>query len=171
MVPVSVIGFGLSALMVVGAVGLSYFKGHTAGAESREPEIVALHVAIEQAKAQAAEAEERAKQASARVVTEYRDRIVKVEKEAEVRTELVEVIRREAVNCELPGAYRELWDGPPSAGSDPAKPAPRVNAAPVPVADAAEAAAEAKRRFEENAARLAALQNYISQIQEAPKPN
>ena len=170
MVPLSVIGFELSAIMVVGAVGVSYFKGYSSGTKSRETEIVALRVSIESAKAQAAEAEERAKQASARVVTEYRDRIVKVEKEAEVRTELVEVIRRESANCELPGAYRELWDGPSGAGGDPAKPSARVNAAPVPVADAAEAAAEAKRRFEANEAKLIALQNYIAQIAEAPKP-
>ena len=79
----------------------------------------------------------------------------------------MEVIRRESANCELPGAYRELWDGPPRAGSGEAEPPARVNAAPVPVADAAEAAAEAKRRFQENEARLIALQNYVAQIQEA----
>jgi hypothetical protein len=171
-IAMGVIPYVVAGLVVAGAIGGSYFKGRKAGAESREPEIVALKLDAERSRLAAAAAQNAANEAAEKVRIVYRDRIVKVEAEAEVRTELVEVIRREAnPNCVLPPAYRELWDGPINAGSGEAQPAERANVAPVALADAAEAAAEAKRRFEANEAKLIALQNYVSQIQEAPKPN
>lgn len=165
----------MAAALIFSVVVGSYFKGRSVGYESgkrsRDSEVTALQLEAERQRLAAITAEAHAEEAGRQVSIQYRDRIVTVVKEAEAAKELVEVIRREAnPNCELPGAYRELWDGPAKPGGAEDKPAPRVNAAPVALADAAEAAAEAKRRFHENEAKLIALQNYLSQIQEAPKP-
>lgn len=162
-------------LVALAALGGSYWKGRVAGAESRQPEITALQLDAERQRLAAAAAEQKATEAAAKVRTVYRDRIVEVVKEAETAKELVEEVKRESAanpDCVLPPAYRELWDGPPKPADSPAaKDSARVNAAPVALADAAATAAEAKRRFQENEAKLIALQNYLSQIQEAPKPN
>lgn len=171
LIGLGVLPLGLAAALIFSVVVGSYFKGYGNGKKARDPEIVELKLELEGSRLAALAAEKRAEEAAQNVRIEYRTRTETIVKEAEARTELVEVIRREAnPNCELPGAYRELWDGPPSPRSAEDKPSPRVNAAPVPLADAAEAAAEAKRRFHENEAKLIALQNYLSQIQEAPKP-
>lgn len=164
--------YGLAIVVALGAAAGVYFKGFANGSASRNGEIVDLRTAISRSESAAKEANDRAEKASAQVQVEYRDRIKVVTKEAETRTELVEVIKRETdPNCVLPPAYRELWDGPAKpAGSPKAQDSARTPPAPVAVADAAAAAAEAKRRFEENAAKLEALQNYLSQIQDAKPP-
>lgn len=173
MVPVGVIPYVVGLAFSLAVVGGAYWKGRIAGAESRQPEITALEQAAERSRLAALAAETKANEAAAKVRVEYRTRVETIVKEAEAAPALVEVIRRESdPNCVLPPAYRELWDGPPKpADSAAAKDSARVNAAPVPLADAAATAAEAKRRFAENEAKLIALQNYLSQIQEAPKPN
>ena len=162
----------VAGLMALAAVTGAYFKGRTAGAESREPEIVALKLDAERGRLAAVAAQTQANEAAAQVRIEYRDRVKTIVQEGETRTELVEVIRRETQpnpDCVLPPAYRELWDGS-RAGSGEAESPARANVAPVSLADAAQAAAEAKRRFHENEAKLIALQSYVSQIAEAPKP-
>lgn len=157
--------------VAAGALGISYWKGYRGGAKSRDAEIVALKLDSERQRLAALAAEERANEAAQKVRVEYRTKVETIIQEAEAAEKIVEVIKREAdPNCVLPPAYRELWNGPDNSGGAKDKPAPRVDAAPVALADAAAAAAEAKARFEQNAARLEALQNYISQIQDAPLP-
>ena len=143
------------AIFIMGAGAIGYSKGSA----SRNGEIAELSAAIQTAQALAAEADERANAVSERVVIEYRDRVKVIKEKEPGEIQLIEVIRRDAT-CDLPPAYRVLWDGAPSGGAE-AQPPGGVDGAPVAVADAAETAAEARRRFEINAARLAALQEII----------
>lgn len=170
MFPMGAVPYVVAGIVALAALGGSYWKGRIAGAESRQPEITSLEQAAERQRLAALAAEQKATEAANRVRVEYRTRVETIVKEAEAAPALVEVIRRESdPNCVLPPAYRVLWDGP-GPDSPAAKDSARVNAAPVPLADAAATAAEAKRRFQENEAKLVALQSYLSQIQEAPKP-
>lgn len=67
----------------------------------------------------------------------------------------------------LPGSYRRLWDAGYESGlrvGTAAAAAGLDDASRVAVADAAAVAAEARERFETNAARLTALQTYIRSV-------
>jgi hypothetical protein len=145
---------------VVGAGAVGYAKGSA----SRNDEIAGYQAAISTAEARAKDykAASDAAANSARVV--YRDRVTTIVQEAQAAERIVEVVKREVdPNCTLPASFRELWDGKPS-GSGEAQPASGAN---VPLADLAETAAEARKRFEENRAKLDALQSYIAKIEEA----
>ena len=151
----------------------AYFKGHSNGAESRNSEIVALQTAIEGSRLAAAAAEEKAQKAAAQVRIEYRTKIETVIQESEGAKEIVEVIKRDHAqshpDCVLPASLRLLWNRANPNG-DKAKPASGANDAPVTVAELAEGVRLAQEAFERNAAQQVALQNYLAQIQEAPKP-
>lgn len=149
--------------VAAGALGLSYFKGYANGSASRNPEFVELRSQIERGRLAALAAEKRAEEASQKVRIEYRTKVETVIQEREAARELIEVVRRDA-SCDLPPSFRVLHDA--AAGS----PAPKDSARTVTAAEAAETVADNYATARENAARLEALQNYLSQIQEAPLP-
>ena len=181
----------VAGLVALGAVTGAYFKGRSAGSESRNEEIVALQSSIERSRLAAAAAEEKAQEAARNVRVEYRDRVKEIVKESEAEKEIVEVVRREAdPNCTLPASYRELWDRPIDSGGAEGKSPSGANGARVTVAEAAEAARLARQAFKQNLNKLErwqklakdngweiepeakadAVKNYLAQIQDAPKP-
>jgi hypothetical protein len=144
----------ICVMVAVGAVGYSK------GAASRNDEIASLQAAIETSNRLAAEAEDRAAKVSERVVVEYKDRVRVIREQAPASVELVEVIRESPGNCLLPAEFVRVWNGPPS-GSAEAQPPAGTDGSAITLADAAAVAAEARERFEVNAARLEALQSFI----------
>lgn len=147
----------IMAVLMIAAGAIGYVKGSA----SRNDEIAELQGAIRAAEVLAKDAEERAESASARVVVEYRDRVKTITERLPGEIQLVEVIRNDASLCPLSGAFRVLWDGGSAPNGADAQAPGGVDAAPVPVADLAETVSEARKRFDENAARLAALQEII----------
>ncbi len=154
--------YGLAAsLLVVWSIALGVVA-YGKGANSRNPEIAALSAAIETSKRLAAEAEERAAQTAAKVVTVYKDRVKVIREVKPAEIQLVErVVRESDPNCILPPAMRELWDGAAAPGGEAPKDSAGTAGAPVTVAELAAGVSEARRRFEENAARLEALQEIV----------
>ena len=147
----------LAALAVLAGVGA---KGYLLGREAREPEIVEMRLVLAAAERAAAEAEAKGKKAAAAALASYRAKASVIRVEAENTPQIVEVIRRETpADCVLPPAYRRLWDG--ESGSGEAADTARTDGTPVAVADAAQTAAEARRRFEDNSAKLEALQQLV----------
>lgn len=191
--PLGAIPYVVGAALLAVTVGAAYFKGHSNGAESRNPEIVALQSSIERSRLAAAAAEEKAQEAARNVRVEYRDRVKEIVKESEAEKEIVEVVRREAdPNCTLPASYRELWDRPIDASGAEGKSPGGANGARVTVAEAAEAARLARQAFKQNLNKLEkwqklakdngweiepeakadAVKNYLAQIPDAPpSPN
>lgn len=168
-IALGVLPYALGAIVVCGlAVGL-YFKGYANGSASRNDEIAQMLATLESARAEAKRLEAKAGEAAKNVRVEYRKVIETVTVEKEAARELVEVIRRDA-SCDLPPAYRQLWDGKPTSGSAADSGAAGVNGAPVAMADAAAAVAEAKEAFELNKAKLEAIQSFLRQIEDAPLP-
>lgn len=163
MVPLGVIPYVVAGLIAIGALAGAYFKGRAAGSESRNAEIAQLLVTLERARDAAKLAEARAEEAAKNVRIEYRKVVEQVTVEKEAARELIEVVRRDA-SCDLPPSFRVLHDT--AAGYPADKAAPRT----VSAAEAAQTIADNYATARENAARLEALQNYISQIQEAPPP-
>ena len=154
--------YGLAAACVAVLCIVSGVVGYTKGSASRNTEIAQYQAAIETSYALAKAAEERNAKVVERVVTVYKDRVKTITERAPAEIQLIEVIKRETPDtCLLPPAYRELWDGKPAEGSSTAQGSSGANGAPVTVADAAATAAEARKRFELNAAKLAALQEII----------
>ena len=153
--------YGLAAALFVVSVISAFGVGYGNGSASRNPEIAEYQAAIEVSKRLAADAERKAAEASARVVVEYRDRIKVIEKRIPGEVQLIETIR-ETSNCPVPAEFVQLWNGGSSPDSQDAQGASGVNGAPVTLAEVAEAAAEARRRFEVNAARLEALQSLVN---------
>lgn len=152
--------YGLAgALFIVGIVS-AFGIGYGKGSASRNPEIVALSAAIEASEIAAREATDRAEKAAARVVVEYRDRVKVIEKRVPGEIQLIETIR-ETSNCPVPDALVELWNGEPSPGGAAVNGAPGVDGTPITLAEVAEAAAEARRRFDKNAAKLESIQRLI----------
>lgn len=145
----------LCATILSGAVGYSK------GAASRNDEIASLQAAIETSNRLAADAEARAAKVSERVVVEYKDRVRVIREQAPASVELVEVIRESPGNCLLPAEFVRLWNGPASPGGAGNQASPGTDGSPLTLADAAAVAAEARERFEINAARLEALQRFI----------
>ena len=127
---------GLIALAVIAGAGV---KGYFLGREAREPEIVEMRLAIATAEAAAADAAIRGKAAAARAQAQYAAKAKVIRVEAENTRPIVEVIRRESVDCVVPPAFVGLWNGD-AVDSAPGS-APGVNAAATGVADA-----EAKRK-------------------------
>lgn len=164
MVPLGGIPYAVGAAIVCGALVGTYFKGRAAGSESRNAEIAQLLVTLERARDAAKLAEARAEEAAKNVRIEYRKVVEQVTVEKEAARELIEVVRRDA-SCDLPPSFRVLHDT--AAGY----PADKTAAGTVTAAQAAETIADNYATARENSARLEALQNYLSQIQEAPKPN
>ena len=152
--------YGLAAsLLVVWSIFLgttAYYKGR----DSRSSEVAEYQAAIKASEIAAREATDRAEKAAAKVVVEYRDRVKVIEKRLPGEIQLIETIR-ETSNCPVPDALVELWNGGTSPDGQDAKGSGGVDGAPVTLAEVAEAAAEAKRRFEVNAARLEALQEIV----------
>ena len=164
----------VGACVALAALGGAYFKGRSAGAESRNGEIVALQSSIERSRLAAIAAEEKANEAAAKVRVEYRTRTETIVKESEAATGLIEVVKRDHAkdhpDCTLPASLRLLWNRTGS-GSDKAEPATGVNDAPVTVAELAEGVRQAQDAHEANAAKLIALQSYVAQIQDAKPVN
>lgn len=146
------------AVLIIAAGAAGYVKGSA----SRNDEIAELQGAIRAAEIAAKDAAIRAENASARVVVEYRDRVKTITERLPGEIQLVEIIRKDTSLCPLPGAFRELWNGGSAPHGADAQAASGVDAAPVPVADLAETVIEARKRFDENAARLNALQDWIN---------
>lgn len=163
MVPLGAIPYVVAGLLAVGAITGAYFKGRAAGSESRNEEIVQLLTTLERARDEAKRAEARAEEAAKNVRIEYRKVVEQVTVEKEAARELIEVVRRDA-SCDLPGSFRVLHDT--AAGY----PAGQASSGTVSAAQAAETIADNYAAARENAAKLEALQNYIAQIQDAPKP-
>ena len=154
--------YGFIAVIIAIALAFAGSFGYRKGVDSRTPEIARLTAAIETSKQLAADAESRAKIAGERISVKYRDRVKVITERVPAETRLVEVIRRETnPDCTLSGSYRQLWDGTAPAGDTPAGNPSGTIAAPVAVAEAAATAAEARRRFEQNAAQLTAIQDLI----------
>ena len=153
--------YGLAASLVV---VWSIFLGTTAyykGRDSRSNEVAEYQAAIKASERIAAEADRKAAETSAKVVTVYQDRVKVIEKRVPGEIQLIETIR-ETSNCPVPDALVELWNGGASPDGKDAQGSSGVDAAPVTLAEVAEAAAEARRRFEVNAARLEALQSLVN---------
>ena len=139
------------------ALGGAFWKGYTVGVERNASEVTDLRVALNTSRAEADRAEERARETAGRVQTVYRDRI-KTVREAAPPPEVIERVIVEAKDCPaIPAAYISLWNDTP-AGSPALTNPPGANAT---WGDLAEATVEAKRRFEENRARLDALQELV----------
>ena len=152
--------YGLAAaLFVVWSAFLGITSYHK-GRDSRTPEIAQYQAAIKASEVIAREATDRAEKASAREVIVYRDKIKVIEKRIPGEVQLIETIR-ETSNCPIPVEFVGLWNGEPAPGSGEAQPASGVDGAAFTLAEVAEAAAEAKRRFEVNAAKLESLQSLI----------
>jgi len=154
--------YGLAAsLLVVWSIAVGAVA-YSKGSASRNPEISELQAAIKASEVLAAEASDRAAKASARVVTVYKDRIKTIREVTPGEIQVVERVIREAdPSCVLPPSFERLWDGKPASGGAEAGSSSGVDGAPVTVAELAEGVAEAKRRFDENAARLEALQELV----------
>ena len=153
--------YGLAGALFLAAVVGAFSVGYGKGSASRNSEIAEYQAAIEVSKRLAADAERKASEASARVVVEYRDRVKVIEKRVPGEIQLIETIR-ESANCPVPPEFIRLWNGGASPDGQGAQGASGVNGAPVTLAEVAEAAAEARRRFEVNAARLEALQSLVN---------
>ena len=146
-------------LLVFLALGLAgaFWKGYTVGVDRNAAEITSLRVALDTSRAEADRAEERARETAGRVQTVYRDRI-KTVREAAPPPEVIERVIVEAKDCPaIPAAYVSMWNDTPADS-----PAPDNSPGTAATwGDLAEATAEAKRRFEENRARLDALQELV----------
>ena len=153
--------YGLAGALFLAAVVGAFSVGYGKGSASRNGEVAELTAAIEVSKRLAADAERKASEASARVVVEYRDRVKVIEKRVPGEIQLIETIR-ESANCPVPPEFIRLWNGGASPDGQGAQGASGVNGAPVTLAEVAEVAAEARRRFEVNAARLEALQSLVN---------
>lgn len=151
---------GIQASILAIVIALTSVIAYYKGRDSRADEIVALQSAIQASNTLAREWEDRAKTASAKVVTKYIERVKTIREEIPGEIQLVEVIRNTS-DCELPGAFRLLHDRAASGSADAENPA-GTDAAPVPAQDAAATVAENYRIARENAARLEALQAIIT---------
>lgn len=152
--------YALAISVVLAAVVSAFGIGYGKGSASRNHEIAEYQAAIEVSKRLAADAERKAAEASARVITVYQDRVKVIEKRVPGELQLIETIR-ESANCPVPPELVQLWNGGASPDGQDAQGASGVNGAPVTLAEVAETAAEARRRFEVNAARLEALQEIV----------
>lgn len=154
--------YGLAAsLLVVWSIAVGAVA-YSKGSASRNPEISELQAAIKASEVLAAEASDRAAKASARVVTVYKDRIKTIREVTPGEIQFVDRVIREAdPSCVLPPSYRVLWDNGPAAGSKAPEGSAGTDGPPVTVAELTEATVEARRRFDENSARLEALQELI----------
>ena len=148
-----------AAVVAAIAIALAGVVGYAKGAASRNPEIAELRGAILAAETLAKEAEDRAKAVSERVVIQYRDRVRTITEQRPAEIQLVEVIRAES-NPPLSPSFRVLHDAAAS-GSQAAENPGGTDAAPVPVADAAETIRENYATCRTDQARLAALQEII----------
>ena len=153
--------YGLAGALFLAAVVGSFSIGFGKGSASRNSEIAEYQAAIKASERIAAEADRKAAETSAKVVTVYQDRVKVIEKRVPGEIQLIETIR-ETSNCPVPDALVELWNGGTTPDGQDAKGSGGVDGAPVTLAEVAEAAAEAKRRFEVNAARLEALQSLVN---------
>jgi len=151
-----------ASILVVWSIFLglgAYYKGR----DSRADEVAQYQAAIDRANSEAREAELRASKTSAKVVTEYRDRVRTVTERAPAEIQLVEVIRETPGLCPLPPVWRRVWAGAGnSAGAETENPG-GVDEAPAAVADAAEAVRQAREAHEINSARLSAWQSLATQ--------
>ena len=148
-----------AAVVAAIAIALAGMVGYAKGAASRNPEIAELRGAILAAESLARESEERAKAVSERVVVQYRDRVRTITEQRPAEIQLVEVIRAES-NPPLSPSFRLLHDSA-ATGSQAAENPGGTDAAPVPVADAAETVAANYATCRTDQARLAALQEII----------
>lgn len=151
------VAFAVFISAVVGAFSIGFGKGSS----SRNGEIASLTAAIETSKRLAADAEAKHEAKAAEVVTLYKDRVKTIREVTPGEVQIVERVVREAGVCELPPSFRILWNGGAAPDSKNPKDSLGTDGAPVTVAEIAAGVAEAKRRFDENAARLEALQELV----------
>lgn len=157
--------YGLAAaLWVVSliSVGSVYYSK---GSASRNSEIAEYQAAIATSENIARAAEAKAEKARATVITEYKERVKVIREQIPGEIQLVEVIKRDST-CLAPPSFRVLHDSAASGNPAP-KDSTGTDAAPVPVEDIAATVADNYRTARENAARLSALQSYLSKIEEA----
>lgn len=153
------LAFALFLASLLGAGSVGFVKG----ASSRNGEIANLKAAIAIHERIALDANSKAEKAAGAIRIVYRDRTREIVKEAEAQVKLVEVIRREIdPNCSLPPAFRVLWDGSAAPGSAAVEDPPGTS---VPLGDLAETAAEARKRFEGNKAKLDSLQRLLKELE------
>ena len=152
--------YGLAAAIFVAWSAFLGITSYHKGRDSRTPEIASYQAAIKASEVLAREAEERASKAAAREVIVYRDKIKVIEKRIPGEVQLIETIR-ETSNCPVPAEFVQLWNGEPAADGANPQGSGGTDAAPLTLAEVAETAAEARRRFEVNAARLEAIQNLV----------
>lgn len=160
MIPMGVVPYVVGAALLAGSLGLTYFKGYSSGSASRNEEIAQMLATLERARDEAKRAEARAEEAAKNVRIEYRKVVEQVTVEKEAARELIEVVRRDS-SCDLPPSFRVLHN---AAAGYPDDKAPARAVSP---AEAAETIADNYATARENEAKLAALQNYLAQIQEA----
>ena len=146
--------YGLAASLCVAAVIAAFGIGYGKGSASRNSEIAEYQAAIKASEIVAKEAADRADKATARVVTEYRDRVKVIREVTPGEIQLVEVVKQST--CELPDAWRVLHDSAASGGGSAESAGGTVSPA-----DAIETVTENYRIARENAARLEAIQSLI----------
>ena len=146
--------YGLAGALFLAAVVGSFSIGFGKGSASRNSEIAEYQAAIKASERIAAEAQKRADETAAKVITVYKDRIKTIREVVPGEIQLVEVVKQS--NCELPGAWRVLHDSAASGS-----PAPQDTGGTVSPADAIETVTENYRIARETAARLEALQELV----------
>ena len=156
----------LAALAILAAIAsgllLTYRMGWQAGSDAQA---LVLADWKRQVEAQAIERRE----ASRARYDDLQERFNELRSRPEkVRTVVREIEVLADDRCDsLPASYRRLWDAGYESGlrvGTATAAAGLDDASRVAVADAAAAAREARERFEENAARLTALQDYIRSV-------
>ena len=145
-------------ISIVGAFSVGYSKGSS----SRNPEIAEYQAAIKVSQKLADEAEARFAAKATEVVTVYKDKVKTIREVTPGEIQVIERVVREAGVCELPPSFRSLWDGRTAPNGQDIKDSSGVNAAPVTVADLAAGVTEARKRYQETAARLEALQGLVN---------
>lgn len=161
MAALKLIGAGLLVAAVAGGLWKTYGMGFDAGRAETAAVLERWKASVEKQAADRRDAQRARLDALQGELDELRNRPEKI------RT----VVRRVEVRADdtcrgLPAAWKRLWDADADsvrANSEPA--APRLDdGSRVEVAEAAAAVAEARERFETNAARLTALQAYVRAI-------
>jgi hypothetical protein len=147
----------LAAFLLVVAVGGAFVGGYHERGKRADAEIAAIHADAEK---KVAQARQQNAEVSQKVVTVYKDRIVRIrEVPPEVQHD-VQVIRES--DCKLPAAWVRLHDDATGSEVDPAA---RIDGeATIPCAAAIEIVRENYTRSRENSEQLAALQEWAKGV-------
>lgn len=161
--PLSLLPYVVVLVLGAGALAAAGWQGYKVGRDSGAADLAEaredagrLRLAIQRTREEADRVRAEAEKAGDRVRVEYRDRI-KVIREKAPPPEIIERVMVEAADCPfVPPSLVCIWNGTAADGACPESPA----GAAVTVAELAEAAAEARRRFLENQAQLDAFQQW-----------